>query len=229
MEDEENIDWGVPNWRDDKEYEFARPDISNPLANDQLRWEFLRRDQNYRRDWQDLEKSRSFFRLIEPLDPKVSSKELGDRSILFIDSVLRGGILGETAPRNIAAKKFPQKYGEHVLGLENDGFVIVGFDPLHPTKPQIKRAEKILNHYRQKLEKEDPEEIIFRENTPHTPQQLLRVLDAHNEGVKLQEIGQVIYFLTGNDPDQTSHARSVAHTQLKAAKTYWQRISIPKK
>ena len=225
MSNKKGDDWAVPNWRNEEEYGFADPHNPNPLVNDQLRWEFLRRDQGYREDWRNLDKSRTFFRLIEPIDPKVSAKELGGRSVLFIDSVLRGGVLGGTAPKNINTEQFAQKYGEHVLELENDGFVIVGFDPLHPTRPQIKKAEKILNYYRQKIQKEDPEEVLFRENTPRIPQQLLRVLDAYNEGAKLQEIGQAVYLLTGSDTDQTSHARAVAHKQLKAAQTYWQRIS----
>lgn len=238
-------EWRVPDWRNAEEYEFANPKNDAPLINDQLRWEFLRRDKAYRESWNDMDLSRRVYGLIEPLNPTTPAKELNERSIFFIDSVMRGSLVSLSAPRIETSDEFIKAYGAHILELEQAGFLVIGFDPRFPVRPQIEQAQQILEHYREENlhnygedlegslaegnEKREAllylDDIIKRENTPEKPQTLLRVLDAHNEGISLQEIGQKIFFLTDDDAEGTSRARATAHQRLKTAQTCWQRIS----
>jgi hypothetical protein len=216
-------EWRVPNWMNEKEYIYTAHDYPKPLINDQLRWEFVRRLQEYREQWEDYDFCRSAFNLIDPINPTIRGDELGSRSVLFIDSVMRGGML------SLAMPKQDKDFGEFILQLENDGFLILGFNPTLPEGPQIERAEKILKHYRDKIiSVEDENEISYREIPIKHPSQLLRTLDAHNEGADGLEIGEIIYGLASNHAEGKAHARAVGHERLKEALSCWKRV-IPAK
>lgn len=221
--------WRVPNWRDEKEYKYVAHDYHSPLINDQLRWEFVRRQQQYRDEWRNPSFCRSTFGLIEPIDPSLRGDELGSRTVLFIESVLRGGMVSMAMPTNMAkdAGLFCKEFGEAILEFENDGFLILGFNPLLPETPQLERALEIFQHHRNNLISKK-EEVRYKEMPIEHPSQLLRVLDAYNEGISDLEIGEVIYALASNDTAVKAHARAVANSRIKEAKSCWARV-IPSK
>ena len=226
---EERKKWGVPDWRIDSEYTYTDHDHSSPLINDQLRWEFLRRNPDYRELWEDGKSYRSVFGLIEPINPALRGDQLGCQTILFINSVLRGGMASMAAPKCDCDEDYVYKYGKFLLDSEQDGFLILGFDPSYPTRPQIERAKKILDAHKEKLKQvEYSENITGRDCQIETPSLLLRTLDSHNEGESLLTIGREVFLSTNDDADGKATARSFAKTRLDDAKTYWQRV-YPKK
>jgi hypothetical protein len=225
--------WGVPDWRNDTLYEYTNHNHSNSLKNDQLRWEFVRRLQDYREDWKNPDTYWAKFFLIEPINPSLRGDQLEGKSVLFADSILRGGILTSALPRYIFNEdrdgiSFLELIGKTILQLENDGFIFIGFNPALPESPQITRAADILTQARRNaLHILEKDEITQRQIPIEHPSQLLRVLDAYNENVLPLDIGQTIYLLTGDDAEVKAHARSVGSERIKEAKTCWKRV-IPK-
>lgn len=217
--------WNVPNWRKTEEYKYVAHDYASPLVNDQLRWEFVRRHQIYREEWNNQNFCRSIFGLIEPIDPTLRGDGLGDRTILFIDSVLRGGIASMAIPKNVSVNEetFVKEFGAAILQFENDGFLILGFNPTLPERPQMDRASKIFNHHRSKLISLN-EKTTYKEIPIEHPSQLLRVLDAYNEGISDIEIGETIYALFSSDAAGKSHARAIGHERIKEAHRCWSRV-----
>lgn len=223
----QRAEWNIPDWKDETAYDYVRHDHPVPLVNDQLRWEFLRRNENYRFLWNDIDVCRSCFGLIKPINPALRGDQLNGQTVLFIDSVMQGSPVSMAALHDSNENIYVKNFGEFLLGLEQDGFVILGFSPFNPIKPQIQRANKILEKQRQELKQTD-NEIADRNCQIEHPGWLLRTIDAYYEGVPLRIIGETLFLLAGDDREIKNHARATAHQKLKAAQSYWQRVQ-PKK
>lgn len=245
--EDERLKWCIPNWRNPSEYEYTNHNFNPPLINDQLRWEFVRRLSEYRENWENADFCRSKFNLISPIHPAKRGDNLGNKNILFIDTVLRGGLLELTIPHttyesNMSIEEqengFALSVGKHVLQLINDGYLLIGFDPSLPDTEQKNRASLILEKKRNALIKfsqdeiddgeEGVNEITFRQIPIKFPSQLLRTLDAHNEKANHLEIAQVIYGLDIEDSSTKADARSVVYERIKEAQKCWKRV-IPEK
>lgn len=218
--------WGVPNWKNEEEYEYTSHSYTPALKNDQLRWEFVRRLESYRINWNDIYFCRSEFNLIEPINPSIRGSDLGDRNILFIDTVLRGGLVEQTMPHFTDEDQFVMTFGKSVLEYIENGFLILGFDPSLPETPQFNRAIDIFNMNRTKRAKQ--EKITERLIPIEHPSHLLRVLDAHNENITDIEISRFLYLITGDDSATKTHARITGRDRIQEAKTCWKR-AIPTK
>ncbi len=137
----ESSTWGVPSWKSGNGY----PDW-NSLKPYQKKWEFLRRTQEYRRDWERAEQttiltsvkphnkfSRPFdkkslagkYGISHPVSPRQSYNELPDR-FKFIEQSTYGGEIIYPRPqyyRALIAKKGKQKLTQHeelALNAEKD-------------------------------------------------------------------------------------------------------------
>lgn len=221
--EDERLRWGIPNWRNPAEYEYTNHNHSPRLINDQLRWEFLRRNKDYRVTWQDGESYRKIFGLIAPIDPSLRGDQLDNKSILFIDSVFRGSPVNMAAPNPSDEKEFIRSYAEFILQAEQDGFLIIGFDPSQPVRPQINRAELILTKHHKNLLSSN-EKISARGSQVKEPSKLLRTLDAVFEETPPLEIASVIYKRSGKYADQKAAARAIVHERVKSAQDYWKKV-----
>lgn len=236
----------VPDWTKPDEYKYADPKAPNPLTEEQLRWEFLRRDPAYRAAIEDEASPlhASDFGLYKWIPPSVRGDELGFRDIIFTDSVHRGGRLWTAAEvckdlKNLDPserdKLFALRFGEYVLNLEEQGYLLLVFDPRHPEKPQIARARKVFGHYREQLLKDEDvptgtmttnEEIeaaavIKYKNRPDKPCSLLQVLDALNEDIPPIVFGREIY---GDEFASNSEIITIVNERIAKARSCWRRM-----
>lgn len=195
--------WNVPNWRNQEEY----ADIQE-LEGDRLRWEFVRRCTQYRTAW----------KAHRPYD--------------HFDFGLKSWVnpCNKTSPEFIRACRvveFPertvQKQARHYDSLalnELEGGIIISVDIFHPLKPQLKFIEAI---YKRKQEHFIPP--AERKGRPNRrtnakgrkPSTLLRVLDAHNEGIPINEMADV--FGGRNGINESAMRRTIDF-----ANTFWRRL-----
>lgn len=113
------------------------------------------------------------------------------------------------------------QFGEELLELYDAQNLVLGFSPFLPIKPQIANAKRILEEtqkaLREKLKKEGSPWRRKRINKPSYVQiKLLRVLDAHGEGISYQKIGEEVYGIK----DDHALAANEAYKHYKIAESY---------
>lgn len=216
-------EWNVPDWRDEKQYLTPRSegDDSDLL---QWRWEFLRRDKQYRDDW----------RRIAVLDPDGKLALRGDPSQcdftkpipLLIPEQLEDfhhfnrlyklSRLLDPSVRNPSILPFSGLYAEY-------GVVVV-VDLELSIKRQLKLAELELRRHHKQLEKK-----LRRATYPEKAKwpQFLRMIDALDTGqVDELEIGYEICGFRGRKYAVRKVISNV-RSQLRRARSFWKKLPIP--
>lgn len=153
-------DWGIPDWRNAADY-------PKRLTHDQWRWEFLRRRDDYRQEWNDAERVPGFLRHIRRdanarllLDPRRPAAEVNQFELQIV-------------PKPRAKDRLPWE-----------------FDVLAPIKPQLREVERVLRAMQAKAPK------VRAQRKPKAREYLwqnfLRALDAKAAGAPGREIAEVI-------------------------------------
>lgn len=237
--------WGVPNWQDTTVYLKEPAD----LLLDEWRWEFLRRDQGYRRAWlkrcgdTNIDSvNAAIFDLHGFIDPAISAKRLKE-PLKFLRSE-EGSQLHNL--RGFISKYFPKDEAREIdydfltsrmrsLLCDKERAVFV-FDITKPLSPQIRRAfaslEILQRNYRElivgqltkhgkKMPRRGASEEIPEICVRDVPPspEHLRVLDARNEAVPFVDIGKVIYNVKDSDAAAIRGLR-----EYRYAKMFWKLI-----
>lgn len=216
---------GVPDWRDENSYPGR-----NELTNEEWRWEFLRRRNDYRKDFArrdesyiEESKGRYFERLYfvdRPVDPtrsvnamKTKKPDTSDTfsnlfppafDITFLDTDLQA-LYGDPFT------------GEPPRGKAQPYHLDLRVDLRHPLPPQFRQlrplAEDAQAGWKRSLRL--PRRSKWPLRRPHRDKWplYLRVLDARDAGAKLREIGEVVLGL-----DDYDAAAKRADETLKAAR-----------
>jgi len=202
------------NWRDPKDYGFTKKLTSEGWA-----WEFLRRNPEYRKDWERELKIYVQKQRENPTE-KLSVDDPWFGITPVEDSSLRWGLYVLANPdqdtpyllfkrlfgRITLSKRFEFFMGTPIEDIENckpeaipDGKASVMFDLRIPIKPQIEKARKALLRIQQELKDKRIIKIINpRLRRSQWPDDL-RVFDAKTEGsIKDKEIAREIF------PDTTN-------------------------
>jgi hypothetical protein len=216
-------EWNVPDWRDEEQYLKPRPekDDSDLL---QWRWEFLRRDKQYRDDW----------RRIAVLDPDGKLALRGDPSRcdftkpipLLIPEQLEDfhhfnrlyklSRLLNPSVRNPSVLPFSGLYAEYGV------VVVVNLEC--SIDRQLKVAEQELLGHQKQLEKK-----LRRATYPEKVRwpQYLRMIDALDTWqVDELEIGYKICGFTGRGY-KVEKVISNVRSQLRTARSFWKKLPIP--
>jgi hypothetical protein len=195
--------WNVPDWRCPEGYEGL-----NDLEGDDLRWEFVRRDVNFRKAWEKKEKYFYFDYGLKTLVNPDSNKA---------PKFIRPCSLLEFPERNI--KKQAMHY-EALASSAKDGGLMFSLDVYHPIKPQLKFIEAIYwKKHKYLVDPSEPKPRPNRKNnkTGRKPEFLLRVLDADNEGVLIPEMAEVFGGMKGINT-------STMERTVDFAKKFWKRL-----
>ena len=216
--------WNTPNWKIAAEYNY----ISN-LTNSQIRWEFLRREANYRNFWQFCVASPiAGYSLDVVIDPAIRADALPN-DFRFNNENMRGGLMEFSHPsiKNLLEVPYDRQdhylntwYGKQLRDVMECGYSILAFDPNYSIPSQLKRAKEALDKRVEKLKLENPDEVFMeRLHIPRDANTLLRVIDADNETIGLHEIGQRIYGI-----EDDNEAELIARERLKNARSYWKKL-----
>ena len=233
-------EWGVPDWIDRALYQRDTKELSL----DMWRWEFLRRDNNYRRSWNRKGKNEETnavnagaFDLPYFINPSLKALELKD-ALRFVRTD-EGTQLHDI--RCSIIKFFSKEKGH---ALDNEFFTshfrslfsdpekaVFAFDLTKPLEPQVERASIALDalqlDYRDSIAKQlrkkkmprrgsadEIPEVWLRQIPPNLDH--LRILDARAKKVPFAEIGRVIF----NDVDYDAAAIR-ASREYSYARIYW--------
>jgi hypothetical protein len=202
--------WGVPDWRESPNY----PPTDGALSLDAWRWEFLRRNESYRRDWEQkviMPLGYGLKEWISPAEKTAPQFYRGDNIIL--DFLETDPFLKELHYDALAA------------ATQTGAALVCQIDLYKPFKAQ---KAAILKEY--EARREDilsPGERAGRpgrkNNNPskqfRTRSILLRVLDAHNDGVSVHTLAGYPELL---GPDNISEA--TIRRSIKFAKNFWHRL-----
>ncbi len=235
----------TPDWACRKSY----VEDTEGLDNDQWRWEFLRRDPDYRRAWgrrcgePDIDSANAaWFDLPYFIDPALKAKQL-DKKPSFLRTEegsqlhdLRCAITQPFSKRGQQALD-NEFFASHIRSIlcDKERAVFV-FDITKPLAPQIDRAETALDTLQQKCRDQIEQQLKRHgksmprrgayEDLPEIcmrdiPPKLdhLRVLDARNQDVSFTCIGEVIYEVEGYDAAAIRGSREYAY-----AKQFWKMI-----
>ena len=208
-------DWGVGDWRNPDDYpndplvrtpvpllHFAKsPEFGEDAVRRLLwRWEFLRRSNEYRRDWQSLQKR------------GVQHSEKYGLAYCFPD------------PKE--PRPFPLFF-EEFFGMVSDQAPILrwSFDISRPTKPQLQAAKRMLSGAQKHFSHIVPQMVppaILRQRSRGVEEWpvLLRALDARASGAKYREIGELL--CRQRDYDR---AAGYGHRLVRRAERMKERIS----
>lgn len=216
-------EWNVPDWRDEKQYLKPRPekDDSDLL---QWRWEFLRRDKQYREDW----------RRIAVLDPEGKLALRGDPSQCDFTKRLPLLVLEQLEDFNHFRRLYklprlldPKVRNPSVLpfsGLYAECGAVVVVDLELSIDRQLTLAELELRRYHKQLQGK------FRRATyPEKVRwpQYLRMIDALDAWqVDELEIGYKICEFTGRGYTVEKVISNV-RSQLRTARSFWKKLPIP--
>lgn len=242
----EQIDWGVPDWRDESAY--PKP---VQLTNTLWKWEFLRRDKVYRKDWLE-------YALTTPAYWAKQQTEIQELSKIDMKPVYK--VLSESTGISLAieGQHYPLEYYAHMDGsLEKYGLYSLP-NPANPDPQHLSFApfagtlichsENWENSYDINLPKGHVA-LIIDETKPLAPQlkeaekllkerqqlqqgrvkrnkttkewdypALLRTLDAKSAGIAVQLIGQEVL------KDNSNPEKSCADA-LKFGREMWQKIN----
>ena len=210
--------WNVPDWRDASLYPVPLPEGDDSDLG-QWRWEFLRRDEEYRQDWLRFRALKHPFELALEVDPIGPGR---NEAIYPIEYEERHGhiyyclwkyklarLLNPAHPRPNCLEFYP---------VPSDG-VLVWFDLAMPLATQIRRADNILKKYAGRS--------IKRATLPEKRKWplFLRVIDAFEEGVSNPDIGYRLL-----DLDKHRHDRNQATTNAKShreiGRRFWKKLPI---
>lgn len=201
-------DWGVPNWRDASAY--PKPDDLTPTL---WKWEFLRRDEGYRKDWQVYQ-----FKGASHDAPKIYEALPKDREKYRLTSLPNPA---DPSPRNIYFWPTDVRVffgGEDLCEINlPETHVVVVFDLDSSIPEQVTRAKvALLGLQRQR------QGFAKRHRGPSKSKwpTLLRILDAKAAGATYEEIGRKVLNLK-----DYSTASSNAQEYYKVALEMWKRIN----
>jgi len=212
---------GVPDWRDENAYPsvIELTNGENELTNDEWRWEFLRRRNDYREDFARPDESyigeskgRYFERIYfmgNLADPTRSVKAMKTKKPDTSDpfsNLFQGNFDITFLDTNLKALYGDPFTGEHPRGKAQPYHLDLRVDLTHPLPPQFLRLYRFA-----KSIKSSWQPSLRRPHRSKWPL-YLRVLDAHDAGAKLREIGEVV--LGYKDYDE---AAKRATETLKAA------------
>lgn len=218
--------WGIPDWHDVDAYpQRISPRNNKPagyveLSQDQWRWEFLRRDSDYREDCgvnfvpelsgavnsaeeivmlsededfrltQDSEKYLPFYDLCNFVDPRRSWRDVPKE--FFV--------------RRHQGKRITQDGAFEIPDLiKSDKYEIFVFDKNRPLAAQIARAQKrldVLQREAATAQKQsghkrgsdyNVDDVIINDRFSDDFRRILRLIDACMERAKKEEIGKVLY------------------------------------
>ena len=172
------------------------------LAGDRLRWEFLRRDENYRTKYWDCKKKNHPI-LGRCINPKKRGDELPE-DFCFLDTSRRGSPLMLKPPPikellfapkdevKVDAKIYAH-FGHQLEELYSHEYLVFAFDPTRSVKTQINEANAVLNDAHKQYQEKFPDITISRVRKPKDAIKLLRALDAALVGASNQAIGHEIF------------------------------------
>lgn len=215
----EQIDWGVPDWRDESAY--PKPD---QLTNTLWKWEFLRRDEGYRNDWLRWEKETREFYKVKDIPPPHDPLEL---YALMPNSKEKYGLSSLPNPANPKPQKlhFMLMEGYMFFGdFSNNGVREINLPETHvalvldltkPIEVQLEKAKKELLRI-QMLQQ--GKHLREKEKTGWV--NLLRELDGKAANETFEEIGRIII----NRGDYGTNA-SNASARYKVALDMWRGIN----
>lgn len=195
--------WNVRDWAKPKQYDYVER-----LKENQLRWEFLRRDDNYRTDWL-LGKpyGHGKYELDAWHDPAQESTPKFMQPCYLIDFSERDKTKQFL---HYAALSESKSFGGFVFNVDGNS----------PLKPQLAYIKTIHENYAKNAT--SPEERRKRDKRKNnkngrSPALLLRVLDAYNEGVSIKELADTF----GGEDGITEAAM---RRTLNFAQGYWRRF-----
>lgn len=198
--------WNVPNWENAEDYKYARH-----LEGDDLRWEFLRRNKEYRNDW-NAKVPYAYFKydLEEWHSPSKLNAPIFDKPCHLVEFSARDPIK-------------QQLHYEALAQTRKIGGLIFYVDLYHPITPQINFIKDI--HDKKLKLKIPPEERNKRPNrrsnkNGRSVDTLLRILDAHNEGVPVGEMAEAF---GGKD----GISKSAMERTIAFAKDFWLKLKDP--
>jgi hypothetical protein len=214
-------EWNVPDWRDENLYPtpLAEKDDSDLL---QWRWEFLRRDEEYRQDWLRIRAKDPEGKLAilddAPAYSTISDiplfvKEQYNNPYYFQKKYKLKKLLNpaQSKPRHLPFYPYPSET------------IRIGFDGNQPIRNELRRAKRILEKHQKSIKG-----AISRATIPEKKKWplLLRAIDAQDQGLSLSDIGYQILGLRRerHDPNQ---AKAYAASRLEIGRRFWKKLRIP--
>ncbi|MEO7861453.1 MAG: hypothetical protein ABIU05_13635 [Nitrospirales bacterium] len=212
--------WNVPDWRDASLYPVPQPESDNSDL-PQWRWEFLRRDKEYRQDWLR----------IRAIDPEGKLALLADsprhldwevpvlvkeqhQNPFYFQKKYKLKRLFNPAHRKPAQLAF--------YPLPSNSITMV-FDLDKPISTQVARAEQVLEKYQKAFRG-----VISRANYPDKKKWplFLRAIDAQDQRVPLSKIG---YKLLSMDKERhdLNQAKAYAASFLEIGRRFWKKLGFP--
>jgi hypothetical protein len=203
--------WGLPDWRRGSEYRLWRQSTWV------LRWEFLRRTPDYRRDWQKKTPRAAFkyhlapanlherHRVPELIDPATTGIEpvFDDQDYRDGERYLRLGTISyghypvapPSRPSGMTAETWRAVCQESSRPRLREGLVQVTFDMRSRLSGQFKRAYKSLREYQEGWLEKERARLEATDGKPprHSWIALLRALDADLQNADRSEIWRTIY------------------------------------
>jgi hypothetical protein len=212
-------EWNIGEWDKPEQYKYVEV-----LKGDYLRWEFLRREEDYRKKYAKDPKSTHFL-LGKYLSPNIRGDEL-PIDFCFQDTARRGEPLILTPPsvktllftreEGSADSKIRAHYGFKLEELYDLDYAVMVFDPMRAPSSQINNVRKILNDLHKQYVESLPEKTIKGKRNPKDATKLLRALDAASVGIANKGIASDIIGTEGYD-----NQKSTGQERLKAARMYW--------
>lgn len=190
------INWGVPDWHNDSYY-------PNDLTTDQWRWEFLRRNKDYREDWllhffSSYQYNLKAYKNV-PIDEGIESWEQHFSSTAEMpcsrDKYGINYLLDPSQPSS-EINLFAAQSGflvthalpDQLAQFSQDNIKLLAIDLKQPLPEQFKKAKIFLTKIQEEIIDKVPSQ---RKHTDKWPL-YLRILDAHDSGDTWAEIGNVI-------------------------------------
>jgi hypothetical protein len=216
--------WGVPNWEDFSAY-------PKNLSNEQIKWEFVRRNSDYRLIWESYQ---------EELDNNrhLSQENFENNVINTFSSAVEYGLENLINPqkqaKELRGKIFTAQYrgtkvtshsdgtlmtgtwGRNIKNIMHENNAILVFDLKHPIPIQIKNAQTILKLEQRKIKSTKNIEVTTRGGVTKEYSKHLRLLDAYFERVSLTKIGVIVFKI-----EDKKDAQNRARYELKRAIQMW--------
>lgn len=195
--------WNVCDWDKPQQYEYVER-----LKENGLRWEFLRRDPNYRKDWLN-RKPYGFmkYELYDWHDPSQEAAPKYTQPCHLIDFL-----------KHDQTKQLLH-YEAMALSKPLGGFIF-SVDGNHPIKPQLAYIKAVYEKYAKSTHSSaERRKRDKRKNNKNgrSPALLLRILDADNEGVSIKVMAEIF-------GGENSITEAAMRRTLAFAKGYWLRF-----